>query len=96
MGMDDAAHLRPVFVDVEMMRQIHRGLPSPLNFATFKVSHGQICRAQLFIIHAARLDDHQATPPVNAAGIAAMHGHQPGAVNAQVCFPDFAPQLFDG
>ena len=93
MGVDDAADRGPALVNVEVVRQVDGGLPSPLHPPAFEVGHREVRRAQLLIIHAARLDDHQPPAPVDAAGISAVHGHQTGPEDSQICLPDLTSQL---
>ena len=76
-----------------MMRQVDGGFPFPLHLSSIQVGDHKVRRTHLFVIHAAGFDEDQSAPPVNAAGVPAVHGDEAGAVNPQISFPNLVSQL---
>src|ERR1041385_6900178 len=75
-----------------MVRQIHGWFPAALHDAALEVRYHHIAWPHLVVIHAAGLDHHQPLRAIDPAGIAAVHGHEAGAENAEVRLPDFAAE----
>ena len=88
MGVNDAADIGAVFIEIKMMREVDRGLPFTVDRFALEVGGDHVGGAHFFVIHAAGFDDDDAARAIDAAGVAAVHGDQAGAEDALIRFPD--------
>jgi hypothetical protein len=93
-GVDDAADMRAVLVDVKVVGQVHGGIPCALQLPALEVGGDHILRLHPVVIHAAGLDNHHPALPINSTRVSAVHGYEPRAIYSQISFPDFLTQFF--
>ena len=66
----------------------------PFSLRAFEVRHHHVGGLHAVIIHTARFDEHNTALTVDAAGVAAVHGHEAAAIDAHVGFVNVRPELF--
>ena len=93
--VDDAADLGTMAVKIKVVRQIHGRFVTPFDFAAVEVGHHKVRRAERVVVHAARLDQHEAALAVNAARVPRVHGHEARAKDLAVGLPNFPAEVLE-
>ena len=94
-GVDDAAHVRQVAVEEQVVRQIDaRPQPAAADPPAFEIDLHQVGRPQGVVVYARRLDQQPPARAVEPAGVARVHRHQAGSRQAAIDAADFFAEGF--